>query len=156
MPFDFDPKYPIAIIAGQEQYPQVLVDSIRRYQLPVRLIAFEEETSPKLMESFPPQDRALLKVGEVGKMLKALQAGYVLMAGQITSKRLFKGIHPDLKALSFLLKLKERNAMTLFGTIVTEIEALSIRVLDARACLDERLANEGVMTGGKLKIPLSH
>ena len=158
LPSNFNPELPIAVIAGQGQYPQLLVEAIHRFQLPVKLIAFEEETPLKLIESFPLQNRALLKVGQLGKMLKALQtlqAGYVLMAGQITPKRLFKGLYPDLKALSILARLKERNAMTIFGAIVTEIEALSIPVLDARAFLDDHLASEGLMTGGKLKTPLS-
>jgi hypothetical protein len=53
-------------------------------------------------------------------------AGYALMAGQITPRRLFKGLHPDLKAARILLSLKRRNAETIFGAIAAEIEALGI------------------------------
>jgi len=88
-------------------------------------------------------------------MLDALRdfgAGYALMAGQITPRRLFKGLHPDLKATRILLSLKRRNAETIFGAIAREIEALDITLLDARAFLDEQLATAGCMTGRKFPI----
>ena len=47
----------------------------------------------------------MLMVGQLGQMLKTLKefdAGYALMAGQITPRRLFKGLHPDLKAARML------------------------------------------------------
>src|SRR4051812_13127205 len=88
-------------------------------------------------------------------MLKALDefgAGAALMAGQITPKRLFKGLHPDLKATKILLSLKRRNAETIFGAIAREIEALGVLLLDARAFLDAQLATAGCMTGRKFPI----
>ena len=42
--------------------------------------------------------------------LRDFEAGYAIMAGQITPRRLFKGLHPDLKATRMLLSLKRRNA----------------------------------------------
>jgi hypothetical protein len=97
----------------------------------------------------------MLKVGQLGHMLDALQefgARYALMAGQITPRRLFKGLHPDLKATRILFSLKRRNAETIFGAIAREIEALGITLLDARAFLDEHLASSGCMTGRKFPI----
>src|ERR1043165_1315693 len=88
-------------------------------------------------------------------MLDALQdfsAGCALMAGQITPRRLFKGLHPDLKATRILLTLKRRNAETIFGAIAREIEALGVTLLDARSFLDEHLASAGCMTGRKFPI----
>jgi DUF1009 family protein len=74
------------------------------------------------------------------------------MAGQITPRRLFKGLHPDLKAATLLLTLKRRNAETIFGAICTEIEALGITLLDARSFLDDQLASAGCMTGRSFPI----
>src|SRR5581483_2503798 len=96
-----------------------------------------------------------LRVGQLGAMLKALRefdAGSALMAGQITPRRLFKGLHPDLKATRILLSLKRRNAETIFGAIAAEIEALGIALLDARTFLDDQLAPAGCMTGRKFPI----
>jgi DUF1009 family protein len=155
LPAGFDPKKPIALIAGQGLYPVLVAQSIRRAGVPLRLIAFEEETRDDLIASFPEAERRKLLVGQLGKMLKAIEefgAGYALMAGQITPRRLFKGLHPDLKATKILLSLKRRNAETIFGAIAREIENLGVTLLDARAFLDEHLAAPGCMTGRSFPI----
>ncbi len=103
----------------------------------------------------PEAERRILLVGQLGKMLKALRdfdAGYALMAGQITPRRLFKGLHPDLKATQILLSLKRRNAETIFGAIAREIEAIGVTLLDARSFLDDHLAGSGCMTGRSFPI----
>jgi DUF1009 family protein len=150
LPPGFDPGRPVALIAGQGVYPQLTARAIRAAGVPVKLIAFEGETDPALTATFPEGDRRLVQVGQVGKTLRALQefgAGYALMAGQITPRRLFKGLHPDLKAAAILLSLKRRNAETIFGAVAKEIEALGITLLDARSFLDGHLAAPGCMTG---------
>ncbi len=155
LPVDFDPRRPVALIAGQGLYPQLVAAAIRRAGVPLRLIAFDEETPPELIASFPEAERRTLLVGQLGKMLKALKefgAGYALMAGQITPRRLFKGLHPDLKATQILFSLKRRNAETIFGAIAKEIEAIGVTLLDARAFLDDQLATAGVMTGRSFPI----
>ena len=155
LPADFDPRRPIALIAGQGQYPIRVAAAIRRAGVPVRLIAFEEETPAELVASFPEPERRTIRVGQLGHMLDALQefgAGYALMAGQITPRRLFKGLHPDWKAARILFSLKRRNAETIFGAIAAEIAKLKITLLDARAFLDDELAAVGPMTG-RFSIP---
>ena len=155
LPDSFDPKLPVALIAGQGAYPQLVARSARGLGIALRLIAFEGETAPELVESFPESDRHTVHVGQVGKTLKLLEkfgAGYALMAGQVTPRRLFDGLRPDLKAAQILLSLKRRNAETIFGAVAKEIEALGIQLLDARSFLDDQLAEPGCMTGGKFPI----
>jgi DUF1009 family protein len=150
LPADFDPTRPVALIAGQGIYPVLVAAAVRRAGVPLKLIAFDEETRPDLIASFPEADRKTLLVGQLGRMLKTLQefdAGYALMAGQITPRRLFKGLHPDLKATRILFSLKRRNAETIFGAIAGEISALGISLLDVRSFIDEHLAVAGPMTG---------
>ena len=155
LPATFDSRRPLALIAGQGLYPMMVAAAARAAGVPLRLIAFEEETKPELIASFARADHRLLKVGQLGHMLDALQefgAGYALMAGQITPRRLFKGLHPDLKATRILFSLKRRNAETIFGAIAREIEQLGVTLLDARAFLDDHLAATGCMTGRKFPI----
>ena len=150
LPADYDPRKPVVLIAGQGLYPGLVAQAIRRAGVPLKLVAFEEETPPDLVESFASADRRILLVGQLGKMLKALRefdAGYAIMAGQITPRRLFKGLHPDLKAVRILASLKRRNAETIFGAIAKEIEEIGVTLLDARAFLDDQLAAPGCMTG---------
>lgn len=155
LPASFDPRRPLVLIAGQGIYPIMVATAARAARVPTRLVAFEEETRPELTASFSPDDRRILRVGQLGAMLTALrdfEAGYALMAGQITPRRLFKGLHPDLKAARILFSLKRRNAETIFGAIAQEIEELGVTLLDARSFLDEHLASTGCMTGGRFPI----
>lgn len=155
LPASYDATKPVVLIAGQGIYPILIAQAIRQAGIPLRLVAFEEETRPELVETFAPAERRVLLVGQLGKMLKSLQefgAGYAIMAGQITPRRLFKGLHPDLKATRILLSLKRRNAETIFGAIAREIEALGVNLLDARSFIDAHLASPGCMTGRSFPI----
>lgn len=155
LPPDFDASRPIALIAGRGHYPERTAQKIREAGIPLRLIHFEGETRDALVERFSESERASIKVGQVGKMLKALKrlgAGYALMAGQVQPKRLFNSLHPDLKAIRILASLKVKNAETIFVALAREIESVGIRMLDARALLDEDMATPGVMVKGKEKV----
>lgn len=155
LPTAFSPQKPVVLIAGQGIYPALVAHAVRRAGLPLRLIAFEEETRPDLIASFSSSEHRVIQVGQLGKMLSTLKdygAGYALMAGQITPRRLFKGLHPDLKAARILMSLKRRNAETIFGAIAREIEALNIHLLDARSFLDDQLASSGCMTGHRFPV----
>lgn len=155
LPSDFDPQLPLALIAGQGVYPVLVAAAVRAAGVPLRLIGFEEETRPDLIESFTAGERRVLKVGQLGAMLHTLEtfkARYALMAGQITPRRLFKGLHPDLKATRILLSLRRRNAETIFGAVAAEIEQLGVTLLDARSFLDDHLAQSGCMTGRRFPI----
>lgn len=159
LPPGFDATRPVALIAGQGLYPRLMAEAIRRAGVPLRLVAFEEETPAELVASVEENNRRLLKVGQLGHMLRALRdfgAGYAVMAGQITPRRLFSGLHPDLKAATLLLSLRRRNAETIFGAIAREIEELGVGLLDARAFLDPHLATAGGMTGGRFPVENDH
>lgn len=155
LPPNYDRTRPLTLIAGQGLYPQMVAAAVRAAGVPLRLVAFEEETPPELVATFDANEHVVIKVGQLGHMLDALKdfkSGYALMAGQITPRRLFKGLHPDFKAARILFSLKRKNAETIFGAIAKEIEELGIHLLDARAFIDDQLASAGCMTGRKFPI----
>jgi DUF1009 family protein len=159
LPSVFDPRRPVVLIAGQGDYPRLVAAAIRVAGVPLRLVAFADETPPDLVASFPEAERRLLLVGQLGKMLRTLQdfgASSALMAGQITPRRLFRGLHPDLKAAKILLSLPRRNAETIFGAIATEIEKIGVTLLDARAFLDAHLVTPGCLTTKKFPVAPEH
>ena len=159
LPDDFDASRPLALIAGQGNYPILLAERARKAGVSIRLIGLGDETSPQLIESFSNDEQSTVKVGQVGKLLKELKkfdAGYAVMAGQVTPGKLFKGLHPDLKAIRMLAGLDRKNAETIFGAIGDEIEKAGIHLLDARVFMDEDLADEGAMVKGKEKIESEH
>lgn len=145
---------PIGLIAGKGNYPILAAQRIQAAGLPLRLISFAGETDPHFISSLPENHHIQVKVGQLGKLLKSLDklgCAYALMAGQITPKKLFD-VRPDLKALKILNSLRLKNAETIFGALASEIEAIDVRMLDARCFLDDQLATEGLMTRGKLSV----
>ena len=159
LPDDFDSSKTLALIAGQGIYPQLLAARARKAGISLSLIELRGETSTELINSFPENQRSAVKVGQVGKLLKELKkldAKYAVMAGQVTPGKLFKRLHPDLKAIRMLAGLDRRNAETIFGAIGDEIEKAGVHLLDARVFMEEDLAEEGVMVQGKDKIEPKH
>jgi len=159
LPDNFDHSSPVVVVAGRGVYPLLTVAGIRRSQLPVRLVAIEGETKEALITTFDQGEYAVIKVGQLGKLLKMLKkwdAGYVIMAGQVTPGKLFRGLHPDFKAVRLLADLKERNAETLFGAVCAEIKEQGAQLLDARTFIAEHLAHEGMMTRRKLDVKIHY
>ena len=143
LPHDFRPEDGIGLIAGKELYPEMVARRMLEAGVRVGLIAFEGETRESLFQMFPEKDRIRLKVGKMGKLLKALKdfrVKWAMMAGQITPGRLFKDLHPDLKAIALLAKLREKNAESIFGAVSEEIAKLGIQLIDARGFLDDQMA----------------
>ena len=150
LPPGFDPTQTVAVIAGKGRYPALLVECARARGARIKLVSFEEETDPALIATFDPADHRAIPVGKLGQMLDALKelgAAGAVMAGQVTPRKLFTGMVPDLKLIALMASLKERNAETIFGAISVEIEKVGVRMLDARVFLDDHLASPGCMTG---------
>lgn len=159
LPDNFDTSRPLVLIAGQGNYPILLAERARRRGITLRLVVLGGETSTELVESFRVDERTHIKVGQIGKLLKELKkfnAGYAVMAGQVTPGKLFKGLHPDLRAIRMLAGLERKNAETIFGAIGNEIEKAGVHLLDARVFMDEDIAEEGLMAEGREKIEPKH
>ncbi len=154
LPTDFDKSAKIAILAGKGAYPSLVKDRLDAAGIPNALMAFEGETAPELWERFDDSQRACANVGQLGHLLKNLKkvgARYAIMAGQITPKKLFKGMKPDLKAILVLATLKRKNAETIFGAIADQLQKIGVDMLDARAFLDDSLAPKGFFCGANMK-----
>jgi DUF1009 family protein len=153
LPAGFSAQSTVAVLAGKGRYPELTVERFRAAGVRVKLVACVDETSPDLAATFAPEDVGWIRVGQLGHMLALLRrfrVDHSIMVGQITPRRLFKGLSPDLMAVRILASLKEKNAESIFGALASEIEKIGVRPLDARALLDDQLATEGNMSGGWL------
>ena len=147
LPEDFDFSAPVVLLAGRGDYPRLVAQEMKKRCEKVFVFSFEEESEIWLKAC--GIDYAPFEIGQVGAWLKALKkcnARYVLLAGQIKPKKLFQGLNPDLKALWLLARLKQKNATTIFTTLIHEIEALGITVLDARCFVEDQLVSPGNLT----------
>ncbi|MFQ6723140.1 MAG: LpxI family protein [Opitutales bacterium] len=154
LPKDFDTQQSIVLLAGKGMYPQLVWERLSKTCPNASLFCFEEEVKSWAEQTAQGQ-HSFFSIGQVGTWLKALKkcsARYVLLAGQITPKKLFQGLNPDLKAILLLASLKEKNASTIFGALIKEIEKLDIRVLDARCFLEDQLASPGNLTKTSAKL----
>lgn len=141
----------LGIIAGGKSLPLELARLARAAGLK-RLFAvgFEGETDPALAGLV--DEMVWLKVGQLARMIEAFrQRGITqcVMAGQISPKRLFD-LRPDLRALTLLLKVRERNARTLFSAIAEEMQKDGLELVDARPWLAPIMPGPGYRAGPKL------
>lgn len=147
-PENFQSSLPIILLAGRGDYPRLVWERMEKLCPNARIFSFEPEQS-EWLQNIPKERWSTFEIGQVGTWLKALrqcEAKYVLLAGQIRPKKLFHGLNPDLKALFLLSRLKEKNATTIYGALLAEIENLGIEILDARCFMEEHLATAGLLT----------
>jgi len=113
-------------------------------------VAFEGETDPSIASL--ADNVTWIKVGQLSKMISALKDQGVtrcVMLGQITPKRLFD-IRPDLRAMAVLLRLKEKNAHSIFGAIADELKKDGVELIDATPWLRPLMPGAGFRIGASL------
>ena len=142
---------PLGLIAGSRNLPLVLAREARAAGVPkIIAVGFEGETDPKLAELV--DDLAWLRVGQLGKMIEALAARGVkqcVMAGQLAPTNLFN-VRPDLRAMGVLLRLREKNAHTIFGAVAEELRKDGIELISALPWLRPVMPGAGFQLGRAL------
>jgi DUF1009 family protein len=141
----------LGIIAGNGVYPRLLAAAARKAGV-ARIVAaaFTNETDPALTEHVDVIE--WMRVGQLGRLLKFFRAQKILhaiMAGQIAPKNLFD-LHPDVKALLLMAKLKQRNAESIFAAIADELAKAEVELLPATTFLEDSLAQRELIAGPKL------
>lgn len=141
----------LGIIAGNRSLPQLFAKQARAMGVQ-RLVAaaFEGETEPALA---PLVDEIVwLKVGQLSKMISVFTKRGItqcVMVGQIAPKNLYD-VRPDLRAMALLLRLKEKNAHTIFGAIADELKKDGVELIDATPWLKPLMAAGAFQLGPKL------
>jgi DUF1009 family protein len=137
----------VAIIAGNGQFPFLVVDAVQEQGLDPLVIAIREEASPDLALRSPSIH--WLSLGEIARFFEILEREKirkVLLAGQVKHRQLFSNIPADGVMSQALKGLDRRNTDALIGTFVKMLEAAGIEVLDSTHFIKHLLADEGVMT----------
>lgn len=145
------PAGPIGIIAGNRSLPLLFARQARAQGVKrLVAVAFEGETNPELAKLV--DDIVWIKVGQLSKMITAFTDRGVrqcVMLGQIAPKNLFD-LRPDLRAMALLLKLKEKNAQTIFGAIADELRKDGVELVEATPWLKPLMPGAGFHLGPKL------
>ncbi len=144
------------MIAGSKNLPLVLAREARAAGVPrVVAVGFEGETDPGLEKLV--DELVWLRVGQLGKMIDALVSRGVkqcVMAGQLAPRNLFD-VRPDLRAMGVLLRLKERNAHTIFGAVADELKKEGVELISAVPWLHPVMPGAGFQLGRALA-PAQH
>src|SRR5215469_17581421 len=141
----------LGIIAGNRSLPLLFAQQARSMGVK-RLVAaaFEGETDTALK---PLVDEIVwLKVGQLSKMISVFTDRGInrcVMVGQIAPKNLYD-VRPDLRAMALLLRLKEKNAHTIFGAIADELKKDGVALIDAIPWLKPLMPANGFQLGPKL------
>jgi len=141
----------IGLIAGSRSLPLEFARLARAAG--VRRIvctAVEGETDPALAALV--DDIVWLKVGQLNKMIGTFTDRGVkqcVMAGQVAPKNLFD-LRPDLRALGVLMRLKEKNAHTIFGAIADELKKDGVELIAATPWLAPLMPQTGFELGPKV------
>jgi DUF1009 family protein len=141
----------IGLIAGNRTLPLEFARLARAAGVKrIVAVAAEGETDPALAQLV--DDIVWLKVGQLGKMISTFTSRSVkqcVMLGQIAPKNLFD-LRPDLRAMGVLLRLKEKNAHTIFGAIALELNKDGVELIEATPWLAPLMPQTGFALGPKL------
>jgi len=141
----------LGLIAGNRSLPFEVARLARAAGVKrIVCVAFENETNPELAKHV--DDIVWVRVGQISKMIKAFTDRGVtqcVMAGQIAPKNLFE-LRLDLRAMAAFLRLKEKNAHTLFGAVVEELRKDGVEVIEATPWLEPIMPKTGFHMGPKL------
>ena len=140
----------IGLIAGNGNFPLLLLDAARAQGAEVIVVAIKEETSP-LIEKRGAAAIYWLSLGELSKLIDTFKKEGVhtaIMAGQV-HKQIFSAIRPDWRLAKVLLSLTTRNTDSLIGAVAKVLADEGINLISSTSYLEPLLAKSGVLTRRK-------
>jgi len=141
----------IGLIAGNRSLPLEFARLARAAGVKrIVAAAAEGETDPALASLV--DDIVWVKVGQLGKMISTFtsrEVKQVVMLGQIAPKNLFD-FRPDLRAMGVFMRLKEKNAHTIFGAIADELKKDGVELIEATPWLAPLMPQTGFNLGAKI------
>jgi len=137
----------IGVIAGNGQFPFLVLDSARKQNVDIVVAAIKEEASPEIESAgFPVH---WLRLGELGKLIRIFRKAGVdkaIMAGQVKHVQIFGSGIPDLTMIKMLAGLKQKNTDSLIGGAARVLEENGITLLDSSTLIEPHLAAPGKLT----------
>src|SRR5579863_5684685 len=135
------------LIAGNGQFPFLVLEAAREQGIEMAVIAIREEASPELEKSASRVH--WVSLGELSRTLELLhQEGVTraVMAGQVKHNKIFSSIRPDWKLAKLLLSLPLKNTDSLIGAVAKVLESEGIQLVDSTTFLKPLIPSPGVLT----------
>lgn len=138
----------IGLIAGNGEFPFLVLDAARAQGYEVIVAAIKEEAFPEI-ESRGAAAVHWLSLGELSKLIETFQREGVrraIMAGQVKHKQIFSSIRPDWRLAKLLLSLTTRNTDSLLGAVAKVLGDEGITLEKSTDLLEPLLVKPGVLT----------
>jgi DUF1009 family protein len=141
----------LGLIAGNGQFPFLVLDAARGAGHDVTIIALTDETFPELADAAarpPAAPLHWISLGQLGTCIRLLEEAGVtqaVMAGQVKHTKLFD-IRPDVTLLGVLMRLKAKNTDAMISAIADVLRDHGIELLHSTAFLAPLMARDGVLT----------
>ena len=135
------------LIAGNGQFPFLVIEGARRQGVSLSVVAIKEETDKKIDEI--TDNVVWVGIGQLGKMIDFFKKHGVtqaIMAGQVKHVQIFSGALPDVRMLKMLWNLPRRNTDSLIGGVADELAKEGIELIDSTHFLQDHLAPLGTVT----------
>ncbi len=135
------------LIAGNGQFPFLVLEAARDQGIEMTVIAIREEASPELEKA--AKRLHWVSLGELSRTLELLhQEGVTraVMAGQVKHNKIFSSIRPDWKLAKLLLSLPLKNTDSLIGAVARVLESEGVQLVDSTSFLKPLVPAPGVLT----------
>ena len=138
------------LIAGNGQFPFLVVEGARKTGMSLAVVAIKEETDQRINDV--ADNLTWVGIGQLGKMISFLKDNGVtqaIMAGQVKHVQIFSGAMPDVRMVKMLWNLPRRNTDALIGGVANELAKDGIELIDSTIFVKDHLATEGPLTKRK-------
>src|SRR6185437_530682 len=135
------------LIAGNGDFPFLVLEGARSRGIEMAVIAIREEASPALERS--AKRFHWISLGELGRGIDLLhQEGvkHAVMAGQVKHNKIFSSIRPDRRMAKLLFALSTKNTDSLIGAVARVLQDEGIELVDSTRFLGSLLPQAGVLT----------
>ena len=145
----------LGILAGDFSLPLVLAREARAQGVRKLVAIGFEGQSNRALE--PLVDTMVwMKLGQLSRLIDTFRkqgVRHCVMVGKILPKSFFD-VRPDLRVTMAVLKLKEKNAHTLFGALAAELAKDGIELIEPTPWLGPLMPPAGFQIGPKLSVAL--
>jgi hypothetical protein len=135
------------LIAGNGDFPFLVLEGARSRGIEMAVIAIREEASPALERS--AKRFHWISLGELSRGIDLLhQEGvkHAVMAGQVKHNKIFSSIRPDWRLAKLLITLPAKNTDSLIGAVAHVLRDEGIELVDSTKFLGSLLPAAGVLT----------
>ncbi len=141
------------LVAGNGQFPFLVLESARRQHIDVVVAAIKEETFKEIEAcGYPVHWLGLGQLGKLVRLFKKAGVKKAIMAGQVKHIQIFGSSLPDLTMIRMLASLKQKNTNTIIGGVARVLEENGITLVDSSALLKPHMAPEGKFTRRGLNV----